>query len=132
MNPAPHKLPAGEPEMPRGLSSLAKKEWKRIVPLLLHLGTLTCVDGPALQLYCEAYGSYQTATRLIAVEGIVFTTDTGIKRAHPAAKMQDDAERKMRAFMLEFGMTAGSRSRIKIDPPARETDPVESFFEGSK
>ena len=33
-------LPPSAPKMPSGMCSQAKREWKRIVPLLLDLGTV--------------------------------------------------------------------------------------------
>jgi P27 family predicted phage terminase small subunit len=127
-------LPPSAPKMPSGMCSQAKREWKRIVPLLLDLGTLTQVDGVALHMYCEAYATYIEVTKLIRAEGLTYTSDgegtTKMKRPHPALTIQNESERKMRSFMECFGMSAGSRSRIKVDRPANTDNPVEKFMEG--
>ena len=128
-------LPPSAPKMPSGMCSQAKREWKRIVPLLLDLGTVTQVDGPALHMYCEAYATYIEVTKLIRLEGLTYVADGGdatskMKRPHPALTIQNEAERKMRSFMEAFGMSAGSRSRIKVDRPANTENPVEKFMEG--
>ena len=126
-------LPPSAPKMPSGMRSQAKREWKRVVPLLLDLGTLTQVDGVALQMYCEAYATYTEVTKLIRLEGLTYVAEGGdskMKRPHPALTIQNEAERKMRSFMECFGMSAGSRSRIKVDRPANTDNPVEKFMEG--
>ena len=127
-------LPPSAPKMPSGMCSQAKREWKRIVPLLLDLGTLTQVDGVALHMYCEAYATYIEVTKLIRAEGLTYVADgagsSNMKRPHPALTIQNEAERKMRSFMEAFGMSAGSRSRIKVDRPSNVANPVEKFMEG--
>ena len=69
----------------------------------------------------------------IRLEGLTYVAEGGdskMKRPHPALTIQNEAERKMRSFMEAFGMSAGSRSRIKVDRPANTENPVEKFMEG--
>jgi phage terminase small subunit len=60
-NPAKRALPADEPkplgcapDMPRYLDSEARREWKRLVPILLAMRVLTEADGVALGNLCQA------------------------------------------------------------------------------
>ena len=46
---------AGEPDMPAHLDREARKEWKRLVPILLAMRVLTVADGVALGNLCQAY-----------------------------------------------------------------------------
>jgi len=45
------------PSIPKHLRVEARKEWKRIAPLLEDLGLISGLDRAALALYCQAVGS---------------------------------------------------------------------------
>ena len=53
-------LPPGIPDKPEFLSECAAKEWDRIVPIMLEMGTLTELDSAALATYCELYVEFQS------------------------------------------------------------------------
>lgn len=134
------KPDAGEPEMPRGMSPLARKEWRSIVPELLKLGVLSKIDGKALGAYCEAYAMWVKAhaevkkygltipSKAITKSGEVVTT--GYKR-NPAVGIMNDALKIMKSYLGEFGLTPASRSRIKADKPA-ESDPFADYLNANK
>lgn len=61
----------GAPEMPKGMSKAAQREWEFIVPVLLELGVLTQVDGKALAGYCDAYALWEQARKDINKYGLV-------------------------------------------------------------
>jgi P27 family predicted phage terminase small subunit len=44
------------PSVPKHLGTEARREWKRITPLLEELGLISGMDRAALSLYCQAYG----------------------------------------------------------------------------
>lgn len=44
------------PDMPKHLSREARKEWKRITPLLAQEGLIARMDRSILALYCQAWG----------------------------------------------------------------------------
>src|SRR3990167_6300738 len=44
------------PTAPKHLSPEARKEWKRITPLLEELGLISGLDRAALGLYCQSVG----------------------------------------------------------------------------
>jgi len=46
----------GIPSIPKHLGVEARKEWKRITPLLEELGLISGLDRTALALYCQAAG----------------------------------------------------------------------------
>src|ERR1035438_2216219 len=91
----------------------------------------------ALHMYCEAYATYIEVTKLIRLEGLTYVADGGdatskMKRPHPALTIQNESERKMRSFMECFGMSAGSRSRIKVDRPATPPTLLRSLWKANE
>jgi P27 family predicted phage terminase small subunit len=111
------------PDCPDWLDDFAKEEWKRLAPELERLGLLAQVDMAAFAAYCSNYSTWRQADEIIKESGLVvktFTTDNDgnvlletIKK-HPAVAIRSDAFEKMKAFLIEFGFTPASRSRVHI------------------
>lgn len=120
----------------------AKKEWRRITPLLIEQGTLAEVDLVALECYCIAY------ERAIYVEGMItrrqarlekegnadkssltFISPNGYEQQIPEVSIAQQARKECREFLTQFGMTPSSRSRINIQKKAKESqDPMEALL----
>lgn len=145
LNPNEPKPELGTPTMPKHLCPVARKEWKTIVPELLKLGVLTVVDRAALAAYCECFALWERARREVFKNGITFTTKAvvkthqddgstkdevlilGIKR-NPAVAVSNEALRMMKSYLVEFGLTPASRSRLSVEQPPKDEDPVAAFF----
>ena len=136
-NPQPE---SGIPEMPKGMALLARREWKHITPLLLKNGLLSGVDGKALMAYCEAYGRWQEASKLVDKYGPVirtsFQTDEGEivlgdLKTNPAVSQSMQWLKLMKSFLIEFGLTPASRRNLKINKTP-VNDPGEDFMNRRK
>ena len=97
---------------PPHLSAQARKEWKRIVPVLEAVGLATAADRAALAAYCQAYGRWVGAEAALKGQALVFENDKGQTRQNPLIGIANKALDQMRAFLVEFGMTPSSRTRI--------------------
>ena len=71
VNPNEWTPPVGAPEMPATFKRDARREWLRVVPMLLDAGLISNYDGSTLEAYCEAYQEWKDAARIVAKEGIV-------------------------------------------------------------
>jgi len=124
----PSEVTGGRPKVPDHLSEDAKKEWRRIIPLLEQRGTLSRADGASIALYCETHARWLQAKRDVADHGIIVVTtvldrngeQVTSRKQNPALKIAENAERSLRAFLREFGMTPSSRERVKPTKPAPE------------
>lgn len=123
---------SGLPEKPKGLSRLARREWDRIVELLLPKGGVTKLDGKALAAYCEAYARSEEANRLIDLYGLMVpvylldkASDLPLKdsdgkfvvkewRRNPATLIHKDYLMVQRAYLDMFGLSPKSRMSLKI------------------
>lgn len=133
----------GIPEMPKGLAPAARREWHRITHDLMALGVLTVIDGKALAMYCDAYSDWQEAQRNCRKDGMWIDTpvlDKGnmpiqlndgrwmmVRKENAAFNIKCKAIKTMKAFLIEFGLTPASRSKLKM-PKKEETDPMEDFL----
>src|SRR4051812_44355226 len=71
------QMDIGTPSCPKDLLPDAKKEWRRIVPVLRQLGILTKLDGSALAAYCQSKARWLEAERKISETGLVIKTKSG-------------------------------------------------------
>jgi P27 family predicted phage terminase small subunit len=112
LNTAEPIPPSGIPEPPMELSPDAQAEWNRISPLLIEMGVLSTVDVTALAAYCECFSAWVSATRMVRKVGAVLKTKAGFPVVSPYVAIASKALDQMRKFLVEFGMTPSSRSRI--------------------
>lgn len=113
------------PPMPQHMAPEARKEWKRITPLLLELNLLTRIDRSALELYCRAYGRLQQVERALAAEqtrladagqdvtqALWRPTPTGFARESILSRLAGDLSAQVDRYLASFGMSPSSRSRV--------------------
>lgn len=108
----------GYPERPKGMSRLARREWGIITKQLDALGLLAVTDGKALAMYCSAYSDWEEAQRQCVKVGswIEESTATGMKwKLAPWFQARCAAAKQMHSFLIEFGLTPASRSKLKIE-----------------
>ena len=140
-NPGKRPITAGSeptpghnlPEPPPHLSARAKAAWDQIAPILTGMGVLTEADAVALELLCESYADYAEARDELRAFGSNYyetTTQTGgtMRRLHPAVSVMQEADRRMRNWLVEFGQTPSARSRIQITVPRPKNDVARKYF----
>lgn len=101
------------PSCPRVLQGEARREWNRMGRRLLNAGLLTELDGSALLGYCLAYGRLLDAEEKLREYGSVVKAPGGRLGHSPYLAIANKALEQMRAFLVEFGMTPSSRSRVQ-------------------
>ena len=138
-NPGKRRLNDAEP-MPEAmaidgappvcLSEDGKVEWRRLAPMLGRLGVLTETDVDALVAYCEAWANWKQAQQKIRQFGMVIKSKDPkqLPVISPYVRIAHNAMNQMRAFLVEFGMTPSSRSRIKVTRRDQSTDKRRRFF----
>jgi P27 family predicted phage terminase small subunit len=134
-NPGKRPLPT-EPELvraiprcPRHLDGEARREWRRIAGELYEAGLLTRVDRAALAAYCQAWARWVEAEEKVRELGAVVKTPTGCLMQNPWLGVANRALDEMRRFLVEFGMTPSSRTRVKVESP-NEPDLADVLFSG--
>lgn len=109
---------------PAWLGSEAKKEYKRIFPLLRKNGLVTDADFMALCAYCQSVDTWITAEKLKRAEGIVSTTSKGTEVQHPAVNVANSALVNILKFGREFGLTPASRAGLNAEKHEEEENPL--------
>lgn len=105
------------PPAPGWLSSEAKKEWRRVVPILLERRILTRGDLGSLENYCIAMGRVREFEADMQAE-----TDASTKVK--IFRAQDKSMASARLLAAELGLTPVSRSRPAVREKADDGDDV--------
>lgn len=115
VNDAEPQVPNGLPDCPDFLDDEAKAEWFRVASILNQMGLLTRADRSALAAYCVAYSRWVHAEAEVKKYGtVVLSPNKKFPMKSPYLSIADQAMESMRKFMVEFGLTPSSRSRIKV------------------
>ncbi len=119
------------PETPRGMSRGALREWRRMGKILFAKGVLTQVDGMAFKAYCEHAAQSEIAFIKFNERGAVVDVFAMDKKGNqvflhsevnPWYKVFLEEQKAMKAFLIEFGLTPASRSRLKLPEKPKEDE----------
>jgi P27 family predicted phage terminase small subunit len=121
-------MAAGTPRMPAHLSADARKEWKRVLPMLLLRDSLTDGDATALSLYAETFARWCLAKKEIGERGITIEVTVldrhgapiTSRKVNPALRIAENCERSLRSFLRELGLTPATRERVVPTKPAED------------
>jgi P27 family predicted phage terminase small subunit len=129
----PKALP-GMPDRPLRLSdAVARAAWARFGKMLLDMGVLTLADGMALERLCECYAQVNKLQRNVDNHGHTAETQAFDKnhkpipgvtviKARPEVAMLSDADRRLRAYLTDFGLTPSARGKISTTKPGQGAD----------
>jgi P27 family predicted phage terminase small subunit len=112
--PAPRTV---APKCPPHLDELARKEWRRLVPVLRRMRVLTEADGIALGNLCQAYSTMITAQEKLNKMGLLYKAPSGYVMQSPLLGVVNQCVDTITKLTREFGLTPAARSRIIVNPP---------------
>jgi P27 family predicted phage terminase small subunit len=128
-NPGKRPLPTNEPVIPPGdlsppsiLRDEALAEWHRVVGLLVSVGIATPVDRAVLAAYCNAWGRFVDAERMIQQKGMTVGTGDGYAIQSTWLVIANKALDQLLKLGTEFGMTPSSRCRLTVAAPSKPDD----------
>jgi len=123
--PAPDRVPYA----PRHLNDDAKREWRRIIKVLLSLGLYTEVDYAALAMYCQAWGRWIRAERMVIEKGeVLLSTQTGNYYQNPWFHVANRAWDQMLKMLSRFGLSPADRTRLSVEQPEEQDELAELLF----
>lgn len=122
-------MPESTPYVPRFLCDEGKKEWRRIVGILVEIGLYTEIDRAALAMYCQAWGRWLTAeARIDESGGPVLVSDRGNPYQNPWQSEANRRYEQMRKALAEFGLSPAARSRVRAVERAEQLSLAEILF----
>lgn len=116
----------GLPDAPAHLNREARKEWKRITPILLELGVLTKLDRSALAIYCQVWGRLVDLETALAArqalmkasgrdesEAYMDRTPNGYRKQAVEIEMINALQKQVIQYQAQFGLSPSARVRIR-------------------
>ena len=117
------------PTPPKHLGMAAKKEWKRITPILEELGLISGLDTAALSLYCQSYGrlveletafnskvAQQTTQGVDLHEAVLNTsigvTPSGYQQQSVIVQLIRSHREEVNRYLAHFGLSPAARARV--------------------
>ncbi len=131
LNPKEAKPPAVVPDPPEMIKGAALDEWKRVTPLLADVGLIAKLDRAIIAAYCMAWARWIDCERMLETTGLIVKAPNGYPMYSPYLSASNKALDQVRQLSEQIGLSGSSRSRIKTNDPASETDPAEAFLRGS-
>ena len=122
----------GLPQPPGWLDGYALQGWERFSELLFTRGQLSAETETSLLALAMCYEDWVKLKLDIRANGHVqvVTTDNGpIERIRPASQAFGDADRRLRYWLTEFGLTDASRGKVAVKDAAEsaEDDPLARY-----
>lgn len=124
-----------DPVIPHYLSKPGRKWWAQLAPMLMRLKVLTEADHLALALLCEQAAQVDEASAIVHKSGLLIEKKildrTGkhlmsVPALNPAFRVQIECMKQLKSFLLEFGITPASRSKVTkmVQPEQLKRDPL--------
>ena len=118
------------PAMPQYVTGVARKEWKRIVPILEQMGILAECDRTMLALYCKVFAEWREADELC--NSLLIKTKNKNIIQHPALSIRTNAWERLKKICTEFGLSPSARTGLAVMPKSSDTKGKGRFFEKNK
>jgi P27 family predicted phage terminase small subunit len=131
---------AGIPNPPSTLSAEARTCWQRVTKLLAKRGQLSADSYWQLVAFCECWAEWMVLQADIREHGRTQKVKTKagseedgeagyMERQRPQVAMLQDADRRLKGWLIEFGLTDASRGKVSATPPddGEETDPLAAY-----
>lgn len=143
--PLPKSPPARvntAPTMPAWFGELERQCWERTSHLLFARGQLSADSEASLIALCQCYAEWTELARDIKDNGrwqrvLTVAAQRGkedgeagyMERVRPAVAAFQDADRRLRAWLIEFGLTDASRGKVTGAPedPDGADDPLARY-----
>ena len=124
MGPGFKREPLGPP--PPDLPFWAAAEWAVVAPELDRLELSKAIDRTSFWTYCMTVQRLHDATEAVNRDGLTVPGSTGSLVKNPALTVLEAAERSVRAWAQEFGLTPSAEGRLS--PQAINPDDEDNPF----
>lgn len=108
----------------RRAREVARREWRRVVPVLKYTAGLAEVDAAALQDYCVCVARIDQCEREISRRGMLLEGERGWQK-NGATTVVSQYRAQYKIYLREFGLSPSAR--VGITPPGDDDDGDDVF-----
>lgn len=117
------------PTPPSWLDSVAKKEWRRLSPIIFNAKIFTKADTAAFEAYCHSYSMWVKADKAFRAyqnsekdPPAFILVEDGKSKENILISIMERSKKEMLLFAKEFGLTPSSRSSITAPSQTEDRD----------
>lgn len=110
----------GYPAMPKDLTTLEKKHWRRVKKDLQPMGVVRKGNEYALTLLVRLLAEMEEAMKEIKKTGRYYWSHSGMRKKNPALVVMKDCNDRIVRLLIEFGLTPVSADRVEVAPENRD------------
>ncbi len=111
-------------EVNRRAREVARREWRRVVPVLKYTAGLADVDAAALHDYCVCVARIDQCEREISRNGMLLMGERGWQK-NGATTVVSQYRAQYKIYLREFGLSPSAR--VGITPPGDDDDGDDVF-----
>jgi P27 family predicted phage terminase small subunit len=104
--------------------TVARREWRRVVPVLKYTAGLAEVDVAALLDYCVCVARIDQCERDLSRNGLLRETERGFVK-NPSTTIVSQYRAQYKIYLREFGLSPSAR--VSIKPPGDDDDDDDPF-----
>lgn len=108
----------------RRAREVARREWRRVVPVLKHTAGLAAVDEHLLLDYCIAVARIDQCERDLSTRGLQIEGERGWMK-NGATTIVSQYRAQLRTYIRELGLSPSARAGLK--PPGDDDDGDDGF-----
>jgi P27 family predicted phage terminase small subunit len=127
LNDAEPTFPVDDVAPPTWLNAAAKREWRRMLPLLRQQGLFTVAFVAEFAGYCLSFAEIGELERFLRKNGRSIVTASGYPVPRPEVAMRERALSRVHIFGASFGLSPSASTKVKAQPE-KEADPFEEFL----
>lgn len=130
----------GLPTPPVWLAKAERTAWGTFSNLLHARGQLSPDSTPSLIALCAVFvewielrddlrenGRFQRVLTVAGAEKDEPESEDYMERPRPALAAFQDADRRLKGWLIEFGLTDASRGKVQTKSPSTEDDPLSKY-----
>lgn len=108
----------------RRAREIARREWRRIVPVLKHTAGLTQVDANLVHDYCVCVARIDQCERELSTRGLLMLGERGWQK-NGATTIVAQYRAQLKTYIRELGLSPSARA--SISPPGDNDDDEDPF-----
>jgi P27 family predicted phage terminase small subunit len=121
----------GIPVPPDHLSDGARRAWFALCPLLASMGIIAKADGIAFERLCECYAEVNELQAALRdggrVQVVITKSGDSFERQRPQVAMLADADRRLKGYLVEFGLSPAARSKVNVAEQEEQSAAADYF-----
>lgn len=131
LNKKEPKAKEGYPAIPKHFNKQTKEVFLWVCDMVNDMGLLTITDGIAIGQLAKCYIEILECDKIIEkygqIQEVLSTQGELVLKSNPAVAQRADADRRLKGWMIEYGLTKASSSKVSVNGK-EEKNELDKYF----